>query len=427
MTMRDAQKSGPGEERPPRASERSTIFSYLDRSGPAVVGLQSLLTSIPALAPESGGDGEMEKAEALVGWLAGKGIRAIERYDAPDPRVSSGLRPNIVATIPGSSDEGRLWIMTHLDVVPAGDLSMWSSDPFKVVHTDGKVMGRGVEDDQQDMVASILAALAFTENGLVPTRTIKLLFVADEEVGSKYGICHLLKKAPGLFHGDDLIVIPDGGSADGSKIEVAEKNICWLRVVTKGKQTHAATPDQGANAFLAASALALAAHALEREVFKARDGLFEPDRTTINPTKKEANVPNVNTIPGDDVFYLDMRILPQYPVARVLEEVSKRMRVVEKEYGVTVSYEVLESTESKPTRSDAPVVTALGRVVRSVYGIEAKAIGIGGGTVGAHLRNAGLECVVWGRVDDTAHQPNEYSLLANTIGDAKVFAALALE
>ena len=39
-----------------------------------------------------------------------------------------------------------------------------------------------------------------------------------------------------------------------------------------------------------------------------------PTARTLSPTKKEANVPNVNTIPGDDVFYVDMRILPCYPV-----------------------------------------------------------------------------------------------------------------
>lgn len=408
-------------------SDRGRIFSYLDRAGPGIVALQTLLTAIPAIAPESGGDGEAEKAEALVRWLAERGVSDIERYDAPDSRVGSGSRPNIVATIPGSTDAGRLWIMSHLDIVPAGDRSMWRTDPFAVVEAGGRIYGRGVEDDQQGLVGSVFAALAFLESGIVPKRTIKLLFIADEEVGSTYGIGYLLATSPDMFRKDDLIVVPDGGSPDGSKIEVAEKSICWLKVTTKGRQTHAATPDLGANAFLAASDLAVRVHALEDEAFPDRDELFEPDRTTIHPTKKEANVPNVNTIPGEDVFYFDLRILPRYPVARVLEEATKRMRAVEGKYGVTISYEVLESTESRPTSPSAPAVAALQKAIREVYGIEAKAIGIGGGTVGAYLRNAGYDCVVWGRLDETAHQPNEYSILANAIGDAKVFAALAMD
>jgi succinyl-diaminopimelate desuccinylase len=68
----------------------------------------------------------------------------------------------------------------------------------------------------------------------------------------------------------------------------------------------------------------------------------------------------------------------------------------------------------------------LKRAVKEVYGVDAEPIGIGGGTVGAYLRNAGFDCVVWSTIDETAHQPNEYAKIANIIGDAKVFASLML-
>lgn len=406
-------------------SDKSKVYAHIEASVDGIVELESLLTAVPAMAPESGGTGEMKKAEALLGWLSKKGFTRIERFDAPDDRVPGGLRPNLVATIPGRDDSGRLWIMSHLDVVPEGDRSMWNTDPFTVVRKDGRVYGRGVEDNQQGLASSVFAALALMENGLVPTHTVKLLFVADEEYGSKFGIQYLLDKQD-LFRKDDLIIIPDGGCKDGSEIEIAEKNICWLKIVTKGKQCHGSTPDEGANAFLAACDLALRVHELEKTVFTARDPLFHPDRTTLSPTMKEANVPNVNTIPGDDVFCFDMRILPQYPIAKVLSEVEKVMRQVEAAHGVKMSYEILNRNESVATKAEAPVVKALSAAVEEVYGVKAKAIGIGGGTVGAYLRNAGFDCVVWARLEETAHQPNENALLENIVGDAKVFASLML-
>jgi succinyl-diaminopimelate desuccinylase len=402
------------------------IFSRIEASEPDMIELESLLTSIPALAPESGGQGELAKAEALEAWLRKKGITDLVRMDARDPRVASGIRPNILATIPGKDDLARLWIMTHLDVVPEGERSLWKTDPWKVVVREGAVIGRGVEDNQQGVVSSIFAALAFVEEGIVPARTIKLLFVADEEVGSRFGIQHLLDGFS-LFRKEDLIIVPDSGCDDGSEIEVAEKNICWLKVTTKGKQTHAAMPDKGANAFLAASDLAVRLHNLEKNVFTARDSLFEPDRTTINPTKKEANVPNVNTIPGEDVFCVDMRILPQYPVAEVLARARQEAAAVEKEYGVSILFDILQSNESRATPADSPIVGRLAGAVERVYGVKARAIGVGGGTVGAYLRKAGFDCVVWSKMRETAHQPNEYALIANIVGDAKVFASLAME
>jgi succinyl-diaminopimelate desuccinylase len=406
-------------------TDKEKVFGWLDKSGRSIVELEALLTAIPALAPESGGEGEVKKAEALEAWLRAHGIADIVRYDSPDPRVPSGKRPNLVATIKGKSDAGRVWIMSHTDVVPEGDRGMWKSDPYKVEEHDGKLWGRGVEDNQQGLVSGVFAALAFLESGIVPPRTIKLLFVADEEVGSVHGIQFLLKTQK-LFRPDDLIFVPDGGSATGTDIEVAEKNILWMKVTTKGAQTHASMPDKGANAFLAACDLALRLHAMEKEVYPARDKLFDPDYSTINPTKKEANVPNVNTIPGDDVFCMDMRILPCYPLDGVLAESEKRMREIEKQYKVKVSYEILQRNESKATPADASVVKVLSKAIREVYKVEPKAIGIGGGSVAAYLRNAGFDAVVWSRLDETAHQPNENCKLENAIGDAKVFASVVL-
>ena len=405
-------------------SDLETLTGWIRDQIPSMVSLETLLTSIPALAPESGGEGELRKSEALSLTLRELGFSLFEHYEAPDSRVPSGVRPNIVVTVPGIDDSRRVWVMTHLDVVPPGEPAKWDTDPWTVVEKDGKIYGRGVEDNQQGLVSSVFAALSFLKNGIRPAHTVKLLFVADEEVGSAYGIQFLLREHD-LFRKDDLIVIPDGGDKDGSTIEIAEKNLMWLRVVTKGKQTHGSRPDQGANAHLAACEFAVALNGLERK-FGRRDSLFEPNRSTFQPTKKEANVPNINTIPGEDVFCMDCRILPCYPLAKVRVEISRIARKIEKKHGVTISWTEEQSVESRATSPDAPVVKALSQAVKKVYGVETRPIGIGGGTVAASLRNAGFDAVVWSRMDETAHQPNEYCILDNLAGDSCVLAALML-
>ena len=143
-----------------------------------IVELETLLTSHPALAPESGGDGELEKVIALEGWLKSQGFTQFQRFDAPDSRVSSGIRPNLVVTIPGKDDSFSVWFMAHTDVVPVGELSLWHTDPWKVIEKDGRLYGRGVEDNQQGLVASTVAALALLREGITPPHTVKLLFVA---------------------------------------------------------------------------------------------------------------------------------------------------------------------------------------------------------------------------------------------------------
>ena len=396
-----------------------------------VIELQTELCKRPAVSPESDGEGELEKCEFLQGWLKAQGIDRLERYDAPDARAKGGVRPSLVATIPGKNDspqEPRFWIMSHIDVVPPGEASLWNSDPWKlVVDADKKrITGRGVEDNQQGLTSSIVAALALVKQGISPSRTVKLLFAADEENGSNYGIKWMLENYPDLFRKNDLVLIPDSGNEDGSVIQIAEKNHVWLKFTTKGVQAHAATPDSGVNAYIAAADLTVRLHFGLSEKFSEKDPLFAPDYSTFQPTKKEPNVPNINTIPGEDVFYCDMRILPRHPVDEVLKEVDRIKAEVEAKYKVTVSYDVGQRNESPPTSPDSPLIKFLSEKVEEVYKVKTRNIGIGGGTFAAFLRKAGIDCAVWARFEHSAHQPNEYALLDNILGDAKVMALMMI-
>jgi succinyl-diaminopimelate desuccinylase len=409
---------------------KDKLFSFIDNAENLAICLETELCKRPAIAPESGGEGELDKALWLEGWLREQNFQ-YERIDIKDNRAKGGVRPNLVVDLSSAGNAGgrTLWIMSHLDVVPPGELSLWENDPWTVMRKDDgplgpRLIGRGVEDNQQGLTSSLIAAAAYKETNLVPGMPVKLLFCADEECGSKYGVEALIKERPGLFGKDDLVLIPDGGDSKGETIEIAEKNLLWLEFTTKGKQAHGSRPDLGANAHLAGAELAVRLHYELSETFDDRDSLFEPDFSTFQPTKKSANVPNFNTIPGEDRFCMDMRILPRYPVKAVLEKIDQIKEEVEAKHKVTISYETAQSVESESTPVDSPLVYMLSAAVKEVYGIETRPIGIGGGTVGSFLRNMGIHCAVWSRMDDTAHQPNEYAIIANILGDAKVMAIL---
>lgn len=397
-----------------------TIQKYIRSRERDMVQLEKLLTENPALAPENGGQGELDKAVALTEWLTDNGFSDIQRFDAPDSRVESGVRPSLVVTVPGESDDFSIWSMAHLDVVPVGEPKLWNSDPWSLLEKDGKLFGRGVEDNQQGLVSSAFAALALIKNGVKPKHTVKLLFMADEEVGSKYGIIWLLKNTS-LFRKDDIILIPDGGDSKGETIEVAEKNILWLKVHVKGIQTHGSRPDQGNNACIAANDLSMRLFGLQK-VFSKRNPLFEPNYSTFQPTMRYSNVAGINIIPGEETFCMDCRILPCYSLDQVLSRVEREISAVEKKYGVEICYEVAQSSESPATPVDSPVVKKLSEALLQVRGIKARTIGIGGGTVGAELRREGYACAVWSTLDECAHMPNEYCVISNMVKDAETMA-----
>lgn len=405
-------------------NDLTQLFDYLKNSSDKMIELETLLTSHPALAPENKGTGEIEKAEALKNWLLQNGIQEnqIERFDAPDQRVPSGIRPNMVVTIPGQNDDYAIWVMAHLDVVPVGDLKLWESDPWTVQVQGNKLIGRGVEDNQQGLVSGVFAALSFIKNGVKPAQTVKLLFMADEEVGSKYGMIWLLHNTD-IFKKQDLYLIPDGGDPEGKTIEVAEKNMMWLKVHVQGQQVHGSRPDQGKNACLAACDLSLKLNDLQN-FFNKKDQLFAPEYSTFQPTMRLSNVEGVNIIPGEDTFYMDCRILPCYSLKEVKEQVQARCIQIEEKYGVKVDFETVQESESPATPVSAPVAQKLAQAIKQVHNLEPEFIGIGGGTVGAELRRMGYHCVVWSTMDETAHMPNEYCLIENIVKDAQTLVKL---
>jgi succinyl-diaminopimelate desuccinylase len=402
-----------------------TVSRRIDAYREEAVELQKSLTAIPALGPENGGDGECRKAEFLRRYLQGLGVREIVDVPAQDGRVPCGYRPNLIATV-GPSGARTTWIMAHMDVVPPGDLKMWDTDPFQAVVKGGKIFGRGVEDNHQAVVCGLLVMKAVIECGVELRSRLGLVLVSDEETGSRYGLEHVLKQKKSLFRRNDLILVPDAGEPGGDKIEIAEKSILWLKFTIRGKQCHASTPDKGINAFRAGSALVSKLDDLHR-LFPGKDKVFEPPASTFEPTKKDANVPNINTIPGEDVFHLDCRVLPAYKLADVKRKVRTLTSALEKKHRVKIRFEsVQEAQAAPPTAAEAPVVVALQRAVREVYRVKAVPVGIGGGTVAAIFRRAGFPTAVWSRIADMAHQPNEYCSIDYLLGDSKVFAHVYL-
>jgi succinyl-diaminopimelate desuccinylase len=400
------------------------VCTQIDSYRQNMIDLQRELVARVAVGPDQGGPGEAEKAAFLENLLTKWGLK-VDNFPAPDDRVAGGARPNLVARLPGKTDQ-KVWVLSHLDVVPPGDAGLWDSDPYTLRVEGDRLYGRGTEDNHHGIVTSLMAVKALLDLQIVPPRTLALALVSDEETGSGKGLDFLLTNHRTMFAADDLVIVPDAGSPDGTMIEVAEKSMLWLRLEVQGRQCHASRPELGRNTLRAAAHMIVALEDLRRE-FAEENALFEPPLSTFEPTKKEANVPNINTIPGRDVFYLDCRVLPEYDLAEVKEKIYTIAAEVARKFEVTLKVEpVQEAASAPPTSPEAPVVKALMRAIRKVYGRDGKPQGIGGGTVAAFFRRAGLPAAVWMTVSQTAHQPNEYCSLNNLAGDAKVLAHVFL-
>lgn len=383
-----------------------------------MVDTMSKMISIKSISPAAGGEGEGKRADFLQKTMESLGFKA-DRYEYVDE--SKTKRPNLVVKF-GNMDR-TIWIVSHIDTVSEGDIALWKTDPFKAVVKDGKIYGRGTSDDGQSAISSIYALLALKETKAKMKYNFGLVLVADEELGSHYGIQKLLEEK-GLFDRKDLFIVPDSGSPDGRDIEVAEKSIVWLKITVHGKQVHGSTPEKGVNAYRYAIRFLSKADEMLHRKYNKLNKLFDPPGSTFEMTKHEKNTDSINIVPGTEVSYMDCRVLPEYNLEDVINDIEGIAR--EPEFKpVKIEFDFAQHEKAAPpTDEKSEIVVLLKRVLKAQRGIEPRAIGIGGGTCAAYFRRKGYDSVVWETVEDVPHQPNEFCVIKNMVDDAKTFAAL---
>jgi succinyl-diaminopimelate desuccinylase len=402
------------------------------------IELSSDLISINSVNPTFGGIGEKEKSiyikNKLEEYNKNYSIKncEINEYNTVD---SEGIeRPNIVSKYDFGKND-TITIISHMDIVPEGDLGLWNSDPFKAEIKDGIIYGRGSEDNHKGIVSSFLLLKMIFEEKIDPKYNLNLIFVADEEDGSKYGLSYLVNNFEDeLFSSNDLIIVPDFGMPEGEFIEIAEKNILWLKFKITGKQCHGSVPENGINADLIAFSFG---KGLYDKLYGKYDGInpiFNPPFSTFEPTILKNNIENINTIPGYVELNFDCRIIPKYDPKEVLSDIEKYIEVFKNEIekhilhfdisekeNISINYEILKLEKAEETKKDSEVVKKLGSAIKNVLNKEPVLCGMGGGTVAAFLREKGYNTAVWGIGDETAHQPNEHIKIENLIKMAEVY------
>ena len=384
-----------------------------------LIYLEENLCSFKPLSPNfKGGKGEYQKAEWLKNYLTQKKLGKITEYNTSDERAEKKIRPNFNLFYKGQTDQ-NLWIISHLDVVPANDTDKWNSNPFKLKIVGNKLYARGVFDNNGGLCASVLALESLKEKNKKPYFNVNLLFISDEECGNKYGMKYLLDNFT-LFKKNDLIIVPDAGDQNGLRINIAEKSPLWLKFTITGKESHGSKPDKGINAAKAAAYFTVELDKLNK-IFSSKDDLFSTG-STFEPTKKLANTENINAIPGIDVFFMDCRLLPSINSEEVLKEIDKMTKTIEEKTGVKIKREIAMHEPIAPaTPKNAQIVKILTESIQKTKNKEPYLKGMGGGTFASLLRKKGLEVAVYCTTNDSLHCANEYCEMDKVIEDSKVF------
>lgn len=157
-------------------------------------------------------------------------------------------RPNLVADHAGANGGPPLVLYGHVDVVTTAG-QQWTKPPFGGELSDGYVWGRGALD-MKSGVAMCVAAFVAAHESRSPT-PLRLVILSDEENGGDVGAKFLSLEHPEAFGGARHALGEFGGATQwiaGKRfypIQVAEKQICWLRARIRGRGGHAALGVRG--------------------------------------------------------------------------------------------------------------------------------------------------------------------------------------
>lgn len=398
--------------------ELEQALKNIDNAEDEIVDIMSKMISIPALSPVVGGEGESKRAEFLLPFLSK--FDEVKRYDFEEPAYPGVKRSSLVAIKKGKKP-GTIWIVSHIDTVPPGDLDLWNTDPFKVTIKDGRLYGRGTEDDGQAVVASIIAFEQFIEeefNG----KSLGIMFLADEEFGGENGLNEII--ASGLFKkGLDIFLVPDSADEDKVTIHRMEKSLVWVMVKMIGKSAHGSEPRSGLNPIPDGLELHKEIIGLEKKYNKTNFD-FKDERCTFTPTRMEVADGGTNAIPDYFYFAIDCRFIPECDHREFMKDVTDIVEKFKKKTKCKVELEFRSVDAGGESSMDTDLYRALAESIEEAIGKKAHSGGPNGGTCSSALRRIGFDAYCWVMYTGTEHTPNEYITIDDVKKDAEVFARI---
>jgi len=191
----------------------------------------------------------------------------------------------------------HLMFAGHTDVVPPGDVSKWTHDPFSGDIADGMLYGRGAVDMKGGIACCVAAALDhLAANGGKPKGSISFLITGDEESVAVNGTIKLLKWAAEKGEKFDNAILgePSNQKVLSDTIKIGRRGSQNGALVVTGKSGHVAYPQLADNPV---RHIAHMMEALQSEPLDQGNANFDP--SNLEFTSIDVGNKTVNLIPDE--------------------------------------------------------------------------------------------------------------------------------
>jgi len=293
----------------------------------------------------------------------------------------------------------------HVDVVPAGPIERWTSDPFTPTERDGYLFGRGAADMKVGVAAMTTAAERFAAAMPNHRGSIALLITSDEEGTGVDGTKAVVRELLGRGERIDACILgePTSTTQFGDTIKNGRRGSLNGVLTLKGVQCHIAYPERGRSPILPAlpALAALAATDWDRG-----NEYFSP--TSFQISDVHAGTGANNTIPGSMEVWFNFR----FSTESTEESLKARVHQVLDAHGL--EYELKWALSGAPFLSPrGGLVDVVSAAVREVTGVTPALSTSGGTSDGRFLAGISREVIEFGPVSASIHGIDEHVKLAD--------------
>jgi len=290
----------------------------------------------------------------------------------------------------------------HTDVVPVGDATAWSVDPFGAEMRDGFLWGRGATDMKSAVAAFVAAAIDLVREAPPEADALIIAITGDEEGDAFDGTSAILDwmEETGEAMTHCLVGEPTCPDRMGEMIKIGRRGSMSAWITVTGEQGHSAYPHRANNPLPAMARLVdrLSSHRLDEGT-----GHFDP--STLAVVTVDTGNPTTNVIPAEVRATVNIRFNDAHSGKSLSAWLQEHLDRIAAEFGVTATMTIKISGESFLTPPGA-LSDLVAKAVEAECGVT-PVLSTSGGTSDARFIRDHCPVVEFGLVGRTMHQVDE--------------------
>ena len=290
----------------------------------------------------------------------------------------------------------------HTDVVPAGDESKWSQDPFAGDIKDGQLLGRGAADMKGAIAAFVGSVSELLSSGWTPKGSISFLITGDEEGPAINGTKKLLVAIDEAGEVIDhcLVGEPTNPNQMGEMVKNGRRGSFNADITVTGKQGHVAYPHLALNPV---PTLLGILNALQSRHLDEGSEFFQPSNLEI--TTVDIGNPTENMIPETARARFNIRFNIHHSGASLTQWLEAILAEAREGFDGTVDVKMRISGESFLT-PPGKLTDIIQDAAEHILGRRPE-LSTSGGTSDARFITNYAPVAEFGLVGATMHQVNE--------------------